>query len=111
MEQTDFLNKHVFIGLKNLNKAKDELACFSEADFAVVLERVEHFGIGIYTIESSLKGKVVGVIKHEEHKKKATNSKWYNKAYLTAKTRQAGLSFAATYKVSAKLLAKEIIEE
>ena len=113
MEQTEFLNKHVFKGLKGINQKgeTDESSFFSEEDFAVVLERAEYFGIGIYSIETRLKGERFEQAKHEEHKKKATDPKWYSKAFLTLRKRQAGLSYSATYKVSSKLLAKEIKEE
>jgi hypothetical protein len=54
MEQAEFLEKHIFTDLKNLNDGDDSetVQQFSEADFEIVLERAEHFGIGIYKIES-----------------------------------------------------------
>lgn len=113
MEQEEFLTKHVFNGLKALNNklAEDVDTYFSETDFEIILERVQHFGIGIYVIDSQLKGKPFEVVKHEQHKKKATDPKWYNKAFLTAKTRQPGLTYGATFKVSNKLLTKDISTE
>lgn len=109
MEQTEFLEKNIFIDLKNLNEASDKesVQVFSEADFEIVLQRVEHFGIGVYSVSSWLKGKVSEVASHENFKKKATDPKWYKKAFLTFKSRQSGLSYSATYKVSNKLLAKQ----
>ncbi len=106
MEKTEFLEKNIFTDLKNINDGFDEETTpyFSESDFEIVLERVEHFGIGIYEIKPWLNGKLYAVSGHEDHKKKATDSKWYKKAFLTFKTRQEGLSYAATYKVSKKLL-------
>ncbi len=108
MEQPEFLEKNVFTNLKNLNKGsdKDTLHYFSESDFETVLERVEHFGIGVYKIETLQKAKVSDVASHEDFKKKATDPKWYKKAFLTFKSRQPGLSYSATYKVSNKLLVK-----
>ncbi len=108
MEQTEFLEKNVFTDLKNLNEGDDKeiVQYFSETDFEVVLQRVEHFGIGVYGIESWLNGEVSAVATHEEFKKKATDPKWYKKAFLTSKSRESGLLYSATYKVSNKLLAK-----
>ncbi|AFL81782.1 hypothetical protein Aeqsu_2322 [Aequorivita sublithincola DSM 14238] len=108
MEQTEFLEKNIFTDLKNLNDGPDKetVHVFSESDFETLLQRVEHFGIGVYQIETSLNGEVSAVATHEDLKKKATDPKWYNKAFLTFKTRNPGLSYAATYKVSNKLLAK-----
>ncbi len=108
MEQPEFLEKNVFADLKNLNKGADKatLHYFSEEDFETVLQRVEYFGIGVYKIETKLKSKVAETASHEDFKKKATDPKWYKKAFLTFKSRQPGLSYSATYKVSNKLLEK-----
>tara|TARA_B110000459_G_C16280138_1_gene345897 strand:- start:174 stop:500 length:327 start_codon:yes stop_codon:yes gene_type:complete len=108
MEQTEFLEKNVFIDLTNLKEGldKETIYNFSESDFEIILQRVEYFGIGVYSIESWLNGKTYAVAVHEKFKKKATNPKWYKKAFLTFKTRQPGLSFSAIFKVSKKLLAR-----
>ena len=108
MEQNDFLELHVFAGLTDLNDGFDvrEIKYFSETDFEEVLKRVEHFGIGIYGIEPWLNGELFGVAVHEEHKKKATDARWYNKAFKTFRMKQKGLVYAASYKVSPKLLAR-----
>jgi len=111
MEQAEFLEKNVFTDLKNLNKGADKanVHYFSESDFEIVLQRVAHFGIGVYKIETLQKTKAFEVAAHEDFKKKATDPKWYKKAFLTFKSRQPGLSYSATYKVSNKLLAKNTI--
>ena len=108
MEQTEFLEKNVFNDLKNLNDGFDVEAnhYFSESDFEIVLERVEHFGIGVYGIEPWLDGDLYAVAVHEDFRKKSTDPKWYKKAFLTFKSRQPGLAYSATYKVSNKLLAR-----
>ncbi len=106
MEQTEFLEKNVFTDLKNMNDGFDEetIHYFSESDFETVLKQVEYFGIGVYEIKTWIKNDLFGVSSHEDRNKKATDPKWYNKAFLTFKTRQTGLLYAATYKVSKKLL-------
>lgn len=113
IEQTAFLEDHVFKGLKSKDEKLEtnRIQFFSETDFATILERVEHFGIGLYSIDTLLKEKPFGSVKHEEHKKKATDPKWYKKAFLTFKTSQAELMYGATYKVSSKLLARQIEED
>ena len=109
MEQEKFLEQHIFTGLKNLNDgfAKDEIQFFSESDFEIVLQRAEHFGLSIYSIEPWIKSEVLEASCHEDHKKKATDPKWYKKEFVTLKTRQEGLLYSAKYKVSKKLLARE----
>ncbi len=113
MEKTEFLEQHLFTSLKNLNEGseKDADYHFSEEDFETVLQRAEHFGIGVYGIETWLDGKAYATTSHEDHKKKATDHRWYKKAFLTFKTGQAGLTYGATYKVSAKLLARDTFKE
>lgn len=108
MEQKEFLEKNVFKGLEKLSEGSngETVPFFSEADFETVLERVEYFGIGIYGIEPWFNGEMYDVITNEDLKKKATDPNWYKKAFKTFKTRQSGLSYSATYKVSAKLLAR-----
>lgn len=108
MEQSEFLEKHVFIDLENLNDGFDEASKhhFSQTDFETVLERSEYFGIGIYTVEARLSGEPFETSSHEAFKKKATNPAWYKKAFLTLTHRQTGLLYSATYKVSGKLLAR-----
>ena len=109
MEQTEFLEKHIFTDLKNLNEGSDKetVSYFSEADFEILLEKVMEHGKKVnYKIESWVDGEVSAVATHEDFKKKATDPKWYKKAFLTFKSRQPGLSYSGDYKVSNKLLAK-----
>jgi len=112
MEQTEFLEQHVFKGFKNLNDGFDQedIHYFSEADFEIILQRVEHFGISIYEMKPWLNGKFCDISIHGDHNKKATDPRWYKNAFLTFKKSQAGLFYSATYKVSKKLLARQNIE-
>jgi len=112
MEQTDFLAQYVFTGLKNVNDGFDDAAVqyFSEADFETVLQRAAHFGLGIYTIKPRLGDEFKPVVSHESMNKKATDANWYKKALKTFKHQNPEMCYSATYKVSAKLLAREKIE-
>lgn len=109
MEQVEFLEKNVFTDLKNLNDGfdKKENLHFNEWDFAIVLDRCEYFGISIYEIQAWLDGVKHDAAVHETFRKKATDSAWYKKALMTFSTRQKGLTFTASYKVSPKLLARQ----
>jgi hypothetical protein len=108
MEQQEFLEKNIFIDLKNLNEGLDNETnpYFSETDFEIVLERLEYFGIGVYKLDSWLNGESFSAATHEDFNKKATDPQWYTKAFKTFKTRQSGLIYSASYKVSNKLLAR-----
>lgn len=108
MEQSQFLEKNIFIDLKNLNDGfdKDGIQYFSENDFGIVLDRAEYFGLSIYNITPWIKSETLEASSHEDHKKKATDPKWYKKEFVTLKTRQEGLLYSAKYKVSKKLLAR-----
>lgn len=108
MKQSEYLEKHIFTDLKNNNEGFEDASSFyfSEEDFQKVLERSEYSGISIYKISSWLDGKAFKVSTHEEFNKKATDPRWYKKAFLTLKMTQEGLLFSASYKVSSKLLAR-----
>lgn len=108
MEQTEFLEKNVFNDLKNLNEGSDKETnpYFSESDFEIVIQRLEYFGIGVYKLDSWLNEESYSAATHEDFSKKATDPQWYTKAFMTFKTRQTGLLYSATYKVSKRLLAR-----
>ncbi|WP_299767462.1 hypothetical protein [uncultured Dokdonia sp.] len=112
MDKNEFLEKHIFTDLQKIHQESDAdtIPYFSEADFAVILERIEHFGIGIYGIEPWFEGKFYDVKTNEAYRKKATDPKWYKRAFFEFKKQQANLQYAATYRISDKLLAKETIE-
>ena len=108
MEQSEYLEQHIFTDLNNLNDGFDDAAnlYFSEEEFERVLERCEYSGISIYKISTWQDGKVYKVSTHEEFNKKATDPRWYKKAFLTLRMSQKGLLYSASYKVSNKLLAR-----
>ena len=109
MEKNEFLEKHVFVDLKNTNDGfnSDEIHHFSETDFGILLKRAAKFGIGIYKIEPWLNGKVFGSKTNEDYNKTATNSKWYISAFSDFKREESDLQYSATFKLSEKLLNKE----
>jgi len=109
MEQTEFLEQQIFKGFKNLNDGFDleTIHYFSESDFAIVLQRVEHFGISIYEMKPWFNGKFCDISVHGDFNKKATDPRWYKSAFLAFKKNQARLFYSATYKVSKKLLARQ----
>ncbi len=106
MEKSEFFEKNIFLDLKNHNEAfeTDSIFYFSEADFEIVLARIEKFGIGIYSMEPRLKGVAYEVKRNEDYRKKATDPKWYKRAFLEFKKKEPKLQYSATYKVSEKLL-------
>ncbi|TVZ51000.1 hypothetical protein [Dokdonia sp. Hel_I_53] len=109
MEKEEFLEQYLFKDLKALKGVKDteQSYLFTETDFEKILSRAKYYGIGIYTIEAYFKGKAYANTTHEDHKKKATDYSWSQRAFTTFKKEQAGLTYSATYKISPKLLAKE----
>ncbi len=112
MDKNEFLEKHIFTDIQKIHQKSDAntIPYFSEADFAIILERIEHFGIGIYGIEPWHNDKMYDVKTNEDFRKKATDPKWYKRAFFEFKKQQANLQYAATYRISDKLLAKETIE-
>lgn len=108
MNKSEFLTAKIFTDLKNINDGFDTEAnyYFTAADFQIVLDRIEHFGIGLYGIEPWLNGKFYDVKTNEDYKKKATDPKWYRKAFSEFNKLETKLQYSATYKVSSKLLTK-----
>jgi len=106
MEKTEFLKKNIFHNLENHNAdfEADAVFYFSEADFQTVLERVEQFGICIYRIEPRFEGASIDAKINEDYRKKATDPKWYKRAFFELKKQHPNLQYSATYRVSEKLL-------
>jgi hypothetical protein len=106
MDKTEFLKKNIFLNLENLNAdfETEERFYFSEADFEIVLERIEQFGIGIYRIEPRFEGGSLAAKTNEDYRKKATDPKWYKRAFFELKKQQANMQYSATYRVSERLL-------
>lgn len=109
MDKTEFLEKNIFLNLKNSNDGFDteETLYFSESDFEIVLQRIEKLGIGIFEIKPFIDGTFLEAKGHEPYRKKATDSGWYKKAFAQFKKQQADLLYSATYKVSDKLLSRK----
>jgi hypothetical protein len=106
-EQT-FLVEKVFHDLENKNEGLEEdKNYFSENDFASILIRAEHYGIGIFNMEAYHEGKLFGTDNHEVYRKKSTHPQWYKSAFGKFKRAQKGMVYRADYKVSKKLLDRQ----
>lgn len=105
MTQEEFLEKNVFTGLTKVEENMGD-SYFSEEEFSEVLKQSEHFGIAIYDIKTTLEGKEHKTLNHDSFRKKATDVNWYKREFSHLKHEQKGLLYAATYKVSTKLLAR-----
>ena len=94
-----FLEKHIFIGLKNLNDGFDaeSIRYFSEADFRIVLQRIEKFGFGIYGIEPWKNGSFFDVYGYDDYSKKPTDPEWYHSAFNDFIATGEELLYAASY--------------
>ncbi|MDR5592060.1 hypothetical protein [Christiangramia sp. SM2212] len=107
MTQQYFLNENVFITESGTTINDDNATLyFSEEAFAEILNKAEHYGISIYDIKSTstISGEAGKSVNHLTLKKKATDSTWYRGAFKSLKNHQKGYIYAATYKVSKKLL-------
>ncbi|MFT6442870.1 MAG: hypothetical protein ACJASQ_002511 [Crocinitomicaceae bacterium] len=99
--KNDFLDKNIFIGLKNLNDGFDaeSIKYFSASDFRIVLERVEKFNLGIYGIEPWKNGTYYDVFGYDDYSKKSTDPEWYNSALNDFIATGEELLYAASYHV------------
>ena len=104
-QQQVFLVEKVFFDLENKNEGLEpDRNYFSEIDFATILIRAEHYGIGIFNMEAYNDGKLFGTDNHEAYRKKATHPQWYKSAYGKFKRAQKDMLYRADFKVSQKLL-------
>ncbi|NIJ45226.1 hypothetical protein FHR24_001665 [Wenyingzhuangia heitensis] len=107
MTQQEFLDENVFITESGTTINNDTTTLyFSEEAFAEILNKAEHYGVSIYDIKSTLNGEAGKSANHERYKKKATDSTWYRGVFKSFKNDQKGYLYAATYKVSKKLLSR-----
>lgn len=105
-KQKEYLDRHIFVGLKNLNTGFDALGIFyfSESDFEKVLDRVQKFGLGINGIEPWQGGQFFAVICCEDSGMENTNPKWYRDAFKYFKDMNKDIQYAASYFIPDKLL-------
>lgn len=105
MTQQEFLDENVFKTQQNTTIDNDPTTLyFTEGGFSEVLNKAEHYGIAIYDIKSTLDGEAGKSANHEKFKKKATDPTWYKAVFKSLKNDQKDYLYAATYKVSKKLL-------
>lgn len=105
LKQQMFLVEKVFFDLENKNEGLEaDKNYFSEIDFASILLRAEHYGIGIFDMEAYHEGKLYGTDNHEAYRKKATHPQWYKSAFGKLKRAQKDMLYRADFKVSQKLL-------
>ncbi len=108
IRQQSFLVRHVFYDLENQNSGLDpDKNYFSENDFASILLRAEHFGLGLFNIEAYLDGKLYGTENHETYRKKSTQPQWYKSAFGKFKRAHKGMLYRADFKVSQRLLDRQ----
>ncbi|MFT6246286.1 MAG: hypothetical protein ACJA0U_001786 [Salibacteraceae bacterium] len=97
--KNDFLDKIIFIGLKNMNDGFDaeSIKYFTASDFRVVLERVEKFEMGVYGLEPWKNGNMFDVYSYDDYSKQPTDPEWYNSALNDFIATGEELLYAASY--------------
>lgn len=105
-KEKEFLDKHVFVGLRNLNDGFDSVDCkyFSMDDFEIILKRVKDLGLGIYGIEPWKDGEFYEVHVHEQLNADPSDSNWYEEAFSDFKNTGDKLQFSASYYIPENLL-------
>lgn len=104
LTKDEFLDKHIFYGLKNLNDGFDSelIKYFSESDFSILLKRIEENKIGLLGIEPWFNGEFYNVLTYEDYSTIPTDPEWYWKAFEEFKKDRKQLQYAATYFVPTK---------
>jgi hypothetical protein len=102
----NYLDKHVFYGLLDLNNGFDApgIKYFSESDFAIVLNRVKALRLGIYGIEPWKDGEFYDVTVNQRGDESCTDPSWYIPAFESFKKSGEKLQYAASYYIPEDLL-------
>jgi len=105
MHETEFLNKYIFEGLKNINTGFDSenIKYFSSDDFKIVLQRAEQYGLGISGIEPWKDGDYYDCEVYESHSTLPSDSEWYYSVFDNFLKRNEELQYAASYSFSEKI--------
>ena len=105
-KKLEFLEKNIFVNLKNINNGFDSesIFYFSESDFEIILKRVENYGLGIYGIEPWFEDDFYDVLVCEEYNLSPNDSRWYKKAFSKFKNEKKNLQYSATFQIPKKLL-------
>lgn len=106
MDKVEFLDKFIFYGLENLNDGSDTstIRYFSEADFKIVLERVEKLNIVIHGIEPWKDGTCYDLLCSEDFDQKEAGPAWYWEAFQRFIDTGEELKYAASYDVHEHLI-------
>jgi hypothetical protein len=96
-----FVHCRLFDGLQDLNNGFDvpQIAYFSAADFAVILNRAEALGTGILGIEPWPDGEFGGCKTYEAYSDDPADPSWYRRAFSEFLNQGMTSHFSATYRV------------
>lgn len=106
MTKNEFLHQYIFHGLRDLNSGFDaeSIAYFSEEEFAIVLDRIEQHGCGIYGIEPFLDQEYFDTEVVETNGGNPCDPAWYRGAFESFRNFRSGLEYSASYYVPDALL-------
>lgn len=101
-----FLDRFVFYDLVDINDGFDAptIRYFSADDFAVALDRIEVFGIGVHGIEPWRNGNFYDVKIPRDYGADPFDPNWYKQAFQEFLEDGVELQFAASYEVPDDLL-------
>ena len=99
-----FLVENVYLNLTNLNTGFDSpyIFYFKEADFEVVLNRIEEYGILLSGIEPWIDGEFFDVEVREDYLE--NGDKWYRQIFENYKLEEKKLQYSASYYIPKELL-------
>ncbi|MFD1064326.1 hypothetical protein ACFQ1Q_13810 [Winogradskyella litorisediminis] len=107
MTKEHFLEKHIYIGLTDLNTGFDssQIKYFNDEDFSIIIKRVKEYGIGIYGIEPwDMDNHYYDTKVHEEYSKEPSNPDWFEAAFSSFMNRGEKLKYSASYYIPKEIL-------
>ncbi|NTE00478.1 hypothetical protein G6M26_23305 [Agrobacterium tumefaciens] len=100
-----YLNKYIFFGLKKTPDIENSaMVSFDEADFSIVLQRVQANSLGIYGIEATLNHEYFDIKTYEQFNSYPKDKKWFTAAFKSFMKLQLDLRYSASYYVAGNLL-------
>ena len=101
-----FLDIHVFQGLGNRNTGFDvsTIKYFDEVDFAIVLERVRAFELGVHGIEPWKNGEYYVVATPDREADNPRVPAWYETAFARFRKESGDLLYSASYDIPDELI-------
>ena len=101
----EYLRRHVYTGLTNANEENKTSTtyCFTEAEFEIVLQRVQQLGLGIRRIAIWSNDQLFKAVSPDDNVKH-NDPHWYFNAFEYFQSLGLGLQYSASFEIPYELI-------